>query len=45
MNKFEDEEFDFAEHERMQQKHRKRLAIGRVIVSVVVLAGMLLFWR
>ena len=45
MNKFEDQEFDFAEHERKQQKHRKRFAIGLVIVSVVVLAGMLLFRR
>ena len=45
MNKFEDEEFDFAEYERNIQKRRKRLAIGMVIVSVVVLAGMLLFWH
>ena len=45
MNKFEDEEFDFAEYERKQQKRRKRFAIGLVIVSVAILAGMFLFWH
>ena len=45
MNKFEDEDFDFAEYERSLQKRRKRFAIGVIIISVVVLAGMVIFWR
>ena len=45
MNKFEDEEFDIAEYERNLQKRRKRFAIGVIVVSVVVLAGMVIFWH
>ena len=43
MNKFEDEEFDFAEYERNIQKCRKRFAIGAIVVSVIVLVGMVMF--
>ena len=45
MKKFEDEDFDVAEYERSLQKRRKRFAIGVIIVAVVVLAGMMIFWR
>lgn len=45
MNKFDDEEFDFADYERMQQKRRKRFAVGLIIVSIVVLVGMVIFWH
>ena len=45
MNKFEDEEFDFAEYERNLQKRRKRFAIGVIVISVIVLAGMVIFWH
>lgn len=45
MNKLDDEEFDFADYERMQQKRRKRFAVGLIIVSIVVLVGMVIFWH
>ena len=45
MNKFEDEDFDFAEYERSLQKRRKRFAIGVIIVSIVIFTGMVVFWR
>lgn len=45
MNKFDDEEFDFADYERKQQKRRKRFAVGLIIVSIVVLVGMVIFWH
>ena len=45
MNKFDDEEFDFAEYERKQQKRRKRFAVGLIVVSILVLAGMVIFWH
>lgn len=45
MNKFDDEEFDFAEDERKQQKRRKRFAVGLIIVSIIALAGMVIFWH
>lgn len=45
MNKFDDEEFDFADYERMQQKRRKRFAVGLIIVSIVVHVGMVIFWH
>ena len=45
MNKFEDEDFDFAEYGRNLQKRRKRFAVGVIVVSVIVLAGMVIFWH
>ena len=45
MNKFEDEEFDFAEYERNIQKRRKRFAVGLIVVSVIVLTVMVIFWH
>ena len=45
MSKFDDEEFDFVEYEREQQKRRKRFAVGLIIVSIVVLVGMVIFWH
>ena len=45
MSKFDDEEFDFADYERKQQKRRKRFAVGLIIVSIVVLVGMVIFWH
>ena len=45
MNKFEDEEFDIAEYERNLQKRRKLFAIGVIVFSVIVLAGMVIFWH
>ena len=45
MSKFDDVEFDIAECERGQQKRRKRLAIGLIIVSIAVLVGMVIFWH
>ena len=45
MNKFEDEEFDIAEYERNIQKRRKHFAIGVIVISVIVLAGMVIFWH
>ena len=45
MNKFENEEFDFAEYERNSQKRRKRFAIGVIVASVIVLASMVIFWH
>ena len=43
MNKFEDEEFDIAEYERNLQNRRKRFAVGIIVASVIVLAGMVIF--
>ena len=34
MNKFEDEDFDFAEYERNIQKRRKRFAVGLIVLAV-----------
>ena len=45
MSKFDDEEFDFADYERKQQKRRKQFAVGLIIVSIVVLVGMVIFWH
>ena len=45
MNKFENEEFDIAEYERCIQKRRKLFAIGVIVLSVIVLAGMVIFWH
>ena len=45
MNKFEDEELDFAEYERNLQKRRKRFAVGLIVVFIIVLAGMIIFWH
>ena len=45
MNKFEDEEFDFAEYEHNLQKRRKRFAVGLIVVLIIVLAGMIIFWH
>lgn len=45
MNKFKDKEFDFAEYGRNLQKRRKRFAIGVIVVSIIVLAGMVIFWH
>ena len=45
MSMFDDEEFDFADYERKQQKRRKRFAVGLIIVSIVVLVGMVIFWH
>ena len=45
MNKFNDEEFDIAEYVRCQQKCKKRIAIGVIIVTAIVLAGMIAFWH
>ena len=45
MNKFNDEEFDIAEYVRSQQKRKKRIAIGVIIVTAIVLAGMIAFWH
>ena len=45
MNKFGDEEFDFAEYERKQQKRRKRFAAGLIIVSIAVFVSMVIFWH
>ncbi len=45
MNKFEDEDFDFAEYERNIQKRRKRFAVGLIVVSVIVLTVMVIFWH
>ena len=45
MNKFEDEELDFAEYERNIQKRRKRFAVGIIVISFVVLAGTVIFWH
>lgn len=45
MNKFEDEDFDFAEYERNIQKRRKRFAVGLIAVSVIVLGCMVIFWH
>ena len=45
MNKFDDEEFDFAEYERNIQKRRKRFAVVVILVSIIVLAGMVIFWH
>ena len=45
MNRFEDEEFDFAEYRRSIQKRRKRFAVAIIVVSVIVLAGMVIFWH
>ena len=45
MNKFDNEEFDFADYERKQQKRRKRFAVGLVIISIIVLACMVIFWH
>ena len=45
MNKFDDEEFDFAEYERKQQKRRKRFAVVVIVVSIIVFAGMVIFWH
>ena len=45
MNKFEDEEFDIAEYERNIRKRQKRFAVGIIVVSVIVLAGMVFSWH
>ena len=45
MNKLEDEDFDIAEYERNLQKRRKRVAVGIIIVSVIVLTVMVIFWH
>ena len=45
MNKFEDEDFDFAEYERNIRKRRKRFAVGLIVVSVIVLTVMVIFWH
>ena len=45
MNKFGDEDFDIAEYERNLQKRRKLFAIGVIVFSVIVLAGMVIFWH
>lgn len=45
MNEFDDEEFDFADYERKQQKRRKRFAVGLIIVSIFVFVGMVIFWH
>ena len=43
MNKFDDEEFDFADYERKQKRRRKQFAVGLIVVSIVALAGMVIF--
>ena len=45
MNKFGDEDFDFAEYERNIQKRRKRFAVGIIVVSAIALAVMVIFWH
>ena len=45
MNELEDEEFDIAEYERNIRQRRRRFAVGVIVLSVIVLAGMVIFWH
>ena len=45
MNRSTEEEFDIADYERQLRKRRKRNAIGIIIVSILILAGMVIFWK
>ena len=38
-------EYAIAEYERNLQKRRTRLAVGIIVVSVIVLAGLVIFWH
>ena len=40
-----DEDFDVADYERRLRKRRKQRAVTLIVLSILVLAGMIIFWK